>query len=95
MTSSTTQKTLCVTCGKISGCFTCRECQKDFCKLHVAEHQQELSKQLDDLTLDHDQFRHSLTEHTQQQSQHHSYIKQIDEWEQESINKIHYVATDA
>ncbi|CAF2990857.1 unnamed protein product [Rotaria sp. Silwood2] len=94
MTSSTTQNTLCVICGKVSGCFTCRECQKDFCKRHVVEHQQELSKHLDDLTLDHDQFRQSLTEQIQQ-PQHHSYIKQIDEWEQESINKIRQVANDA
>ncbi|CAF1331516.1 unnamed protein product [Rotaria sordida] len=35
-----------------------------------------------------------LTEHAQQ-PQYHSYIKQIDEWKQESINKIHRVANDA
>ncbi|CAF1509520.1 unnamed protein product [Rotaria sordida] len=90
----TTQKTLCAICGKVFGYFTCRGCQKDFCKRHVAEHQQELSRQLDDLTLDHDQFRQRLTEHAQQ-PQYHSYIKQIDEWKQESINKIHRVANDA
>src|SRR5579871_3599164 len=86
-------KTSCATCGKVAGFFTCRGCQKDFCKRHVAEHQQELSKQLDELTLDHDQFRQNLTEQTKEPRQH-PLMKQIDEWEQQSIKKIRDVAND-
>ena len=93
MATSTSPKTPCATCGKIAGLFTCRGCQKDFCKRHVAEHQQELSKQFDELIFEHDQFRESLMKQTQE-SRHDALMKQIDEWEQESINKIRHTANE-
>jgi hypothetical protein len=91
MKSSPSQKTLCITCGKGTGLFTCRGCEKDFCTRHVAEHRQMLNKQMDELTLVHERFRQSLVKQTSEPNQH-SLMKQIDEWEQQSINKIHLVA---
>ncbi len=74
--------------------FTCRGCQKDFCTRHVAEHRQELGKQMDELTLDHDRFRQNLMEQTKE-PRHHPLMKQINEWEQQSIDKIRHTADDA
>jgi polyhydroxyalkanoate synthesis regulator phasin len=91
MKSSTSQKTPCAICGKVLGLFTCRGCQKDFCTRHVAEHRLSLNKQMDELTLVHDRFRQSLSKQTAEPHQH-SMMKQIDEWEQQSINKIHLAA---
>lgn len=95
MASSATQKSLCITCGKGSRCFTCQGCGKDFCKQHVVEHQQQLGKQLEDLIIDHDQLRENLNQHTQQELQYKLYTNKIDEWEEECINKIHQIAHDA
>src|ERR1700761_5003416 len=94
MATSTSRKAPCATCGKVIGMFTCRGCQKDFCTRHVAEHRQELGKQMDELTLDHDRFRQNVMEQTPE-SQHHLLMKKIDEWEQQSIDKIHRTADDA
>jgi hypothetical protein len=95
MKSATTKpKTPCAICGKIIGLFTCRGCQKDFCTRHVTEHRQMLNKQMDDLTVIYDRFRQNLSKHTPETHQH-SRMKQIDEWEEESIKKIHEVAKNA
>jgi hypothetical protein len=94
MATSTSQKSPCATCSKVTGAFTCKGCQKDFCKRHVVEHQQELTKQLDELTLEHDQFRQILNEKTQQPHKY-ALMKQIDEWEEQSISRIRQAACDA
>jgi hypothetical protein len=73
----------------------CRGCGKDFCMRHANEHRQDLGKEIDELTLDHDQFRQKLTEQATH-SRYYLHIKQkIDRWEQQSIDKIHQVANDA
>ncbi len=94
MAAPTAQKAPCATCGKVTGMFTCRGCQKDFCTRHVVEHRQELGKQMDELTLDHDRFRQNLIEQTGE-PRYHPLIKQINEWEEQSINKIRRLADDA
>jgi hypothetical protein len=93
MTTSTSQKALCASCDKVTGSFTCRGCQKDFCIRHVVEHRQELGKKMDELTLNHDRFRQNLIDQTTEPQQH-SLMKQIDEWEQKSIDKIRRTADD-
>ena len=87
MTSSNSQKVLCATCNKASGMFICRGCDQNFCTRHVGEHRQELGRQMDELTVDHDRFRQNLSEHMKD-VQLHPLMKQIDQWEQESIEKI-------
>ncbi|CAF1121161.1 unnamed protein product [Rotaria sordida] len=53
---------------------------------HMNEHKQVLAQQLDELILDHDQLQESS------ESCHYSPITKIDEWERESIVKIHEIA---
>jgi hypothetical protein len=92
MTASTT-KFPCTTCGKTC-LFTCRGCGKDFCIPDASKHRQTLSQQIDEVTLDHDQLRETIAEYTAEPL-HHPLMKQVDEWEKESINKIHQTADHA
>jgi hypothetical protein len=94
MATTTGQKTLCSTCQKAAGILTCRGCGKDFCYRHVTEHRQELNKQMDELTTNHDQLQQTIADQTLQPNCH-PLMTQIDAWEQQSIDKIHQAANDA
>ncbi|CAF3784343.1 unnamed protein product, partial [Adineta steineri] len=63
-------------------------CLKDFCFTHLSDHRQELANQLDDIEVHRDLFRQALNEQTTD-PQTHPLMKEIDQWEQDSINKIH------
>jgi hypothetical protein len=95
MATSTANDSRCATCGKAAGTFTCRGCSKDFCLRHTNEHRQELSKQMDENVIPlHDQLRQNIDEQTKKPRQH-PLMKRVDEWEQDSIEKIHQAANDA
>lgn len=87
-------RTRCATCGKEKATLKCGGCSQDFCFDHVADHRQELSKQLDDVEVSRDLFRQKLTEQTAN-SQKHTLIKQVDEWEHDSVIKIRQTAEEA
>ncbi len=92
MTSATTKRFPCTICGK-TGLFTCRGCARDFCIPDASKHRQTLNQQMDEVTLDHDQLRQTISEYTSE-PHHHPLIKQVDEWEQTSVDKIHQAAND-
>jgi hypothetical protein len=94
MAFTTRPKTPCSRCSKAAGILTCRGCDKDFCYHHVAEHREELNKQMDEVTTNHDQLQQTITEQ-QAQPKCHPLMKQIDIWEQNSIEKIHQAAKEA
>jgi hypothetical protein len=60
---------------------------------HSIEHRQGLGRQMDELSLDHDQFRQNLTEQMEA-NRNHPLLKQIDEWEQKAIDQIHQNADE-
>jgi hypothetical protein len=60
---------------------------------HSIEHRQELGRQMDELSLGHDQFRQNLTEKMETNT-NHPLLKQIDEWEQKAVNQIHQTADE-
>ncbi len=94
MATSTANASRCATCGKAAGTFTCCGCAKDFCLRHANEHRQELTKQMDEDVIPlHDQLQQNLDEQTKNLSNHPS-MKEIDQWEQASIEKIHQAAND-
>ena len=64
--AAATSKTYCVTCKKEKVTFRCRGCSEDFCYQHLGDHQLELSKQFDEIEVNRDIFRQSLTEHMEQ-----------------------------
>ena len=86
-------RTRCVTCGKDKATAKCSGCFQDFCYNHLGEHRQQLNKQLDEIEVDRDLFQQAF--HQQTTNPHkHSLIQRIDQWEQESIQKIKQTAEE-
>jgi hypothetical protein len=91
--ATATGKSRCVTCGKEKGAVRCEGCQQIFCFDHLTNHRQELSQQLDEIEINRDLFRQTLNEQTNNREKH-SFIKQIDRWEEDSIKKIEQTAKE-
>src|SRR5689334_16342849 len=89
--SSATRKKICSKCNKSGGVATCDGCQQSFCTKHFIEHRQELSQQMDNIGQEHDVLQRDLT------SEHgtHPLLARINQWEQESIEKIQTAAKSA
>ncbi|CAF3584807.1 unnamed protein product [Adineta steineri] len=86
-------KTLCFTCDKEKITYSCEGCSKRFCLIHLTEHQQILNEELNHIINDYDQFKQRINEE-KQNKQNFSLIKQIDQWEKHSIEKIQQKAQD-
>ena len=86
-----TAKSQCITCGKNKRAVKCEGCSQIFCFNHIADHQQELSRQLDEIEINRDIFRQTLNEQ-KNNPERHPLIKQIDQWEEDSIRKIQQTA---
>jgi chromosome segregation ATPase len=89
-----TRKTRCIICEKDKATAKCSGCLEDFCFNHLAEHRQQLGKQLGELEKKRNSFRQNFTEQTTN-PQKHSLIQQINQWENDSINKIKQTAEEA
>ena len=92
--ATTTGKTRCIICDKEKATSRCGGCLEDFCYKHLGTHQQQLNKQLDEIEVNRDIFRQSLTTQIEQPN-NHLLIQQIDKWEQDSIKKIQQTAEEA
>ena len=90
----TSTKGLCVVCNKAAGLYVCQECQRPFCKKHVAEHNLELAKQMDDVCNTHDLLQQEINEKSVTSNQH-PLMMQINEWENECVKKIRNEAEKA
>jgi hypothetical protein len=91
--AAATGKSECVTCGKEKSAVRCEGCFKIFCRTHYTDHCQGLSVQLDEIQVRHDLFRQTLTEQTTDPHKH-PFMKQIDEWEKDSIKIIQQTADE-
>ncbi|CAF1449018.1 unnamed protein product [Adineta steineri] len=89
-----TAKPQCITCGKEKSTVRCDGCSQPFCYNHLIEHRQELSKRLDEIEVSRDLFRQTLTDQSTK-PENQTLIKQTDEWEQDSIDKIRQTANEA
>jgi hypothetical protein len=87
-------KARCAICGKEKSSYKCGGCSQEFCFNHLADHKQELSKQFDEIEVNRDLFRQTLTEQTTN-PQKHPLIQQIDQWERDSIKTIRQTADQA
>ncbi|CAF1276848.1 unnamed protein product [Adineta ricciae] len=85
------QKSHCVKCGKERFTSTCSGCLQDFCFDHLTMHQQELNRQLDHLELKRDLFQETFNDEINLPDKY-SLIKQIEQWEEKSIELIHETA---
>ncbi|CAF0934778.1 unnamed protein product [Adineta ricciae] len=86
-------KTRCVTCAKEKRAVRCEGCLQLFCYDHFLTHREDLNKRLDDIEISRDLFRQALNEQTNH-PQIHLLIKQIDQWEKDSIKTIQQTASD-
>ncbi|CAF1361440.1 unnamed protein product [Adineta steineri] len=80
-------KTQCFTCHRENNTFTCEGCSKRFCAIHLPEHLQRLNEELHHIIDDYNEFKERINEQ-KQNSQNHSLIEQIDQWEKISIEKV-------
>jgi hypothetical protein len=81
------KKSQCFTCKNNTGIFICGGCTRAFCKKHANEHRQILGKQMDVVIFEYDQLRQNINEKIDRIYQSSS-MKEIDEWERQSIDKI-------
>jgi hypothetical protein len=84
----------CVKCDKDKATLRCGGCLKEFCYKHLGDHRQELNKQLEEVEVNRDLLRQTLTEQTTD-SQQNTLIQQINDWERHSIEKIRQTAEEA
>lgn len=88
-TTTTSGKSKCIKCDQDRSTVKCSRCTDEFYSNHLVEHRQELNKQLDDIKVYHDVFQQTLHQ------QNNPLIQQIDQWEQNSIEKIRQTAEEA
>ncbi|CAF0912525.1 unnamed protein product [Adineta steineri] len=86
-------KTQCFTCNKEKITYSCEGCLKRFCLIHLTEHQQNLNEELNHIINDYDQFKQTINEQ-KENLYNHSLIKQINQWETNSIEKIQQKAQE-
>ena len=87
-------KSQCATCGKGNAILKCGGCSKDFCYNHFGDHRQQLNTQLEEVEVNRDLFRQTLSEQAAE-PQKHSLIQQISQWERDSIKRIQQAAEKA
>jgi DNA repair exonuclease SbcCD ATPase subunit len=91
--AATTGKAQCILCGKERSAVRCEGCLQFYCYTHLADHRQELNKQFDEIEVNRDQFRDTLTQQITNLEKHTS-IQQIDQWKDDSIKKIEQIAEE-
>jgi DNA repair exonuclease SbcCD ATPase subunit len=91
--ATVTGKIQCVICKKEKSAVRCEGCLQIFCRIHLNDHSQQLSQQLDDIEINRDLFRQTLNEQINH-PQKHVLIKQIDKWESDSIEIIQKTAKE-
>jgi chromosome segregation ATPase len=89
--ATVSMKTKCSICEEERSTFLCRGCEKDFCFDHLTEHCQLINTQLHHIQNDYNQFKQLIMD-IKNNLEQHPLIKQIDQWENESINKIKQAA---
>ncbi|CAF1583008.1 unnamed protein product, partial [Adineta steineri] len=81
------KKTQCFSCNKEKITYPCEGCSKKFCLTHLTEHQQILNEELNHIINDYDEFKQRINQQ-KQNPLNHSLIKQINQWETNSIEII-------
>ena len=87
-------RSFCSVCAKVPSLSFCVGCQRVFCLDHAEQHRLDLSSLLDKIILEHGQCKQTIIQYTEE-SNSHPLMKQINEWEIQSIEKIHQAAIDA
>lgn len=91
MMASSMHREECIQCEQGLGITICGGCQEWFCSTHFAEHRKEMATKMDDISEDIDFIQHAFIE----RNSTHPRLTRIDQWEQQSINKIRAEAEEA
>ena len=94
MSSARTHRSLCSVCGKTPSLSFCTGCEKVFCSDHAGEHRDDLGKLLEQIINEHNRCQETLVQYTEE-STNHPLVKQINDWEVQSVEKIRQVAGEA
>ena len=89
--TSASNKTICFTCNKEKITYACQGCSQRFCLSDLPKHRQDLSQELDQIENEYDQFRQNLNDQISDPNSH-PLMKEINQWESESIEKIKQTA---
>jgi hypothetical protein len=91
--ATATGKTRCVICSKEKATMRCGGCFEEYCFNHMTDHRQKLNTQLDQIEINRDLFRQSLTQQIEQPN-NQILIQQINQWEIKSIKVIQQTAEE-
>ncbi|CAF1486670.1 unnamed protein product [Adineta steineri] len=86
-------KTQCFTCKKEKITYPCEGCSQRFCLIHLPEHQQGLTEELNCIIDDYNEFTERINGE-KQNLHNHSLIEQINQWERNSIEQIQQKAQE-
>lgn len=84
-TSNTITK--CECCNNEDATYLCRGCSKYFCLDHLKDHKNKIDVDFNNIEHDFNLFRQKLDDQ-KQDPKNNLFIKQIDQWEEDSIGKI-------
>jgi hypothetical protein len=91
--ASASVKQSCAKCDQGFRRNMCSGCQKWFCNKHYNEHQEELAREMNDVTKKHDELHSHLT--IDNMDREHPLLVRINNWEQRSIDRIRAVTNEA
>ncbi|CAF1500332.1 unnamed protein product, partial [Adineta steineri] len=83
----------CFTCNKVETTFPCKGCSKEFCSVHLHEHEQKLNVELRDI-IDHHYIYEQRTREQKTNPYNHPLIDDINKWEKNSVEIIHQKAKE-
>ncbi|CAF1177150.1 unnamed protein product [Adineta steineri] len=86
-------KTRCFKCNNEKITYSCGGCSERFCFTDLAEHKQILNDELNHIINNYDEFKQIINEQ-KQNPQNYSLIKEINQWERNSIEKIQQKAKE-
>ena len=82
-----TAKIQCSTCNEEKDTYICRGCSKTFCFNHLTDHREIINKQFNQIEDNCNLFRQKIIDQ-KNDLQNCPFIKQIDQWENDSIKQI-------
>ena len=89
--ASSVNREECIQCEHGLGITICGGCREWFCATHFDEHRKELTTKMDDISEDIDFIQNAFIE----RNTTHPCLARIDQWEQQSINRIRAEAEEA
>jgi phosphomevalonate kinase len=86
-------KTHCTICNDEEDTFECKGCSQIFCYIHLTDHRENINKDFNQIEDDYNLFRETLNDQ-KNDPEKRSLVKEIDQWEKDSIMKIKQTAKE-